>query len=83
MFYFSPVCLQRPPNVTVKLPAKWMVWDLAQPFELVALDPEKYECQKPKAQFLDTIGCHDYDIDNIYRVQNHALWSAFNQWVYP
>ena len=83
MFYFSPVSLQRPPNVTVKVPANWMEWDLFQPFELVELDPEKDEYRKPMTQFLDTLSGQDYGIHNIYRVQNHALWSTFKQWVFP
>lgn len=83
VFFFSPVSLQRPPNVTEKVPANWIVWDLAQPFELVELDPKKDEYRKPRALFLETLSGHAYDIDNIYRVQNHALWSAFKQWVYP
>jgi len=75
--YSSPVDLPSPPNIDMKLPDSWMPLDVANTFELVKLTKTDTHYVEVADNFYKTLNKDNQIIDSIFRVQNHALWSAF------
>ncbi|KAH3824614.1 uncharacterized protein LOC127881993 [Dreissena polymorpha] len=73
----TPPCLAPPQVIEVELPPSWVPWDVAHPFELVPLSDRDTEFIEVSGNFYKTLSRNRYILEGVFRVQNHALLSAF------
>ncbi|XP_061188764.1 uncharacterized protein LOC133196934 [Saccostrea echinata] len=70
-----------PPYLAVSHPGPkppgWAPWDLAHDFELVDLEESNKEFRDVKSSFFSTLKEENFQICNIYRVQNLELWNEY------
>jgi hypothetical protein len=64
-------------EVPEQIPLHWDTLDLAHNFELVDLNWTDKEYGYVKTAFCSTMREKDFQICNIYRVQNIALWNEY------
>ncbi|XP_045162858.2 uncharacterized protein LOC123527460 [Mercenaria mercenaria] len=72
-----PASLTAAPVIETPLPQSWVPWDLAYPFELVTLDETTSDYKKVSDSFFGTLDRRQLEIDSIFRMQNHKLWSLY------
>ncbi|KAH3846128.1 protein mono-ADP-ribosyltransferase PARP12-like isoform X1 [Dreissena polymorpha] len=76
----TPPCLTPPQVIDVALPQSWVPWDVAHPFELVQLSPYDKDFIELSASFFKTASRDQFTITAVFRIQNHALLSGFNNY---
>lgn len=79
----ADVCFQRYPQTLRVLfsdphPPEWNALDMAHEFELIELEEKLPEFDGVKSAFFATLDQKIFNICNIYRIQNLALWNEFN-----
>ncbi|KAH3846144.1 hypothetical protein DPMN_088441 [Dreissena polymorpha] len=74
----TPPCLTPPQVIEVALPPPWVPWDLAHPFELVQMSPDDKDFIELSASFFKTVSRDQFTLTAVFRIQNHALLSGFN-----
>ncbi|XP_052254375.1 uncharacterized protein LOC127860377 isoform X2 [Dreissena polymorpha] len=74
----SPSKLTATPSAQVDLPCGWVPWDYFQSFEWVKLSLKDDDYKRVSENFYKTLDPSKQIIDDIFRVQNHVLWSTFS-----
>lgn len=59
-------------------PPEWNALDMTHEFELIELEEKLPEFDGVKTAFFATLDQKNFNICNIYRIQNLALWNEFN-----
>ncbi|XP_052227659.1 protein mono-ADP-ribosyltransferase PARP12-like [Dreissena polymorpha] len=73
----TPPCLAPPQVIDIALPPSWVPWDVAHPFELIQLSHMETEFKKVSTNFFKTASRDKFTLTAVFRIQNHALLSAF------
>ncbi|XP_062604830.1 protein mono-ADP-ribosyltransferase PARP11-like [Saccostrea cucullata] len=73
--------VMNPPYLAISYPGSrppgWAPWDLEHDFELVDLEESNKEFVDVKSSFFSTLKEDNFQICNIYRVQNLELWNEY------
>ncbi|KAK3603835.1 hypothetical protein CHS0354_042842 [Potamilus streckersoni] len=72
-----PVSISIPTGANTPFPSSWVPWDLAHKFELVKLQQDSTEFKGVEDSFFTTLFRSKFRINNICRVQNMDLWTAY------